>query len=89
MKLGLINSAWVQANQPTVFGLQKTKEIGFDTVDIFIDPLDGDVAERFTAMYVTERTRDMGPEGREALSRLFSQSATNSAEVPVDVVSLV
>ena len=46
MKLGLINSAWVQANQPTVFGLQKTKEIGFDTVDIFIDPLDGDVAEQ-------------------------------------------
>ncbi len=46
MKLGLINSAWVQANQPTVFGLQKTKELGFDTVDIFIDPLDADVRER-------------------------------------------
>jgi D-psicose/D-tagatose/L-ribulose 3-epimerase len=46
MKLGLINSAWVQANQPTVFGLQKTKELGFDTVDIFTDPLDIDVVER-------------------------------------------
>ncbi|HUG66896.1 MAG TPA: sugar phosphate isomerase/epimerase [Pirellulaceae bacterium] len=46
MKLGLINSAWVQANQPTVFGLRKTKELGFDTVDIFIDPLDADVKER-------------------------------------------
>src|SRR3990167_1208297 len=46
MKLGLINSAWVQANQPTVFGLQKTKELGFDTVDIAIDPLDADVKER-------------------------------------------
>lgn len=46
MKLGLINSAWVQANQPTTFGLQKTKEIGFDTVDIFIDPLDVDIRER-------------------------------------------
>lgn len=46
MKLGLINSAWVQANQPTVFGLRKTKELGFDTVDIFIDPLDADVRER-------------------------------------------
>lgn len=46
MKLGLINSAWVQANQPTVYGLQKTKEIGFDSVDIFIDPLDADVRER-------------------------------------------
>lgn len=46
MKLGLINSAWVQANQPTVFGLQKTKEIGFDCVDIFTDPLDIDIRER-------------------------------------------
>jgi sugar phosphate isomerase/epimerase len=46
MKLGLINSAWVQANQPTEFGLRKTKEIGFDTVDIFADPLDMDVRER-------------------------------------------
>jgi sugar phosphate isomerase/epimerase len=46
MKLGLINSAWVQANQPTVFGLRKTKEIGFDSIDIFIDPLEADVRER-------------------------------------------
>ena len=46
MKLGLINSAWVQADQPTQFGLQKTKEIGFDCIDIFIDPLDADITER-------------------------------------------
>ncbi|QDU94218.1 sugar phosphate isomerase/epimerase family protein [Lignipirellula cremea] len=46
MKLGLINSAWVQANQPTAYGLEKTKEIGFDCVDIFADPLDLDVIER-------------------------------------------
>lgn len=46
MKLGLINSAWVQANQPTVYGLRKTKEIGFDCIDIFIDPLDIDIRER-------------------------------------------
>ncbi|HET6882590.1 MAG TPA: sugar phosphate isomerase/epimerase [Pirellulales bacterium] len=46
MKLGLINSAWVQANRPTTFGLQKTKEIGFDSVDIFVDPLEIDVRER-------------------------------------------
>lgn len=51
--------------------------------------VDGDVAERFTAMYVTERTRDMGAEGREALARLFSQSAKHQgAAVLVDVVSL-
>ena len=46
MKLGLINSAWVQAQQPTVFGLRKTKEIGFDSIDIFVDPLEIDVRER-------------------------------------------
>lgn len=46
MRLGLINSAWVQANQPTEFGLQKTKEIGFDCIDIFADPLDLDPRER-------------------------------------------
>lgn len=46
MKLGLINSAWVQANQPTEYGLRKTKELGFDTVDIFADPLDLDIRER-------------------------------------------
>ncbi len=46
MKLGLIDSAWVQAGQPRTFGLRKTKEIGFDTVDIFVDPLDIDVRER-------------------------------------------
>src|SRR3954469_2882139 len=46
MRLGLINSAWVQANQPTVYGLQKTKELGFDTIDVFVDPLDIDIKER-------------------------------------------
>jgi sugar phosphate isomerase/epimerase len=46
MKLGLINSAWVQAQQPTEFGLRKTKELGFDSIDIFLDPLDADVRER-------------------------------------------
>jgi len=46
MRLGLINSAWVQAQRPTVFGLQKTKEIGFDCVDVFVDPLDIDAVER-------------------------------------------
>ncbi|MFN3652894.1 MAG: sugar phosphate isomerase/epimerase family protein [Armatimonadota bacterium] len=46
MKLGLINSAWAQAGQPTEFGIRKTKELGFDTIDIFADPLDMDVRER-------------------------------------------
>ncbi len=40
MKLGLINSAWVQAGRGTAFGIRKTKAIGFDSIDIFADPLD-------------------------------------------------
>src|SRR3954470_5650103 len=46
MKLGLINSAWAQAGRETAFGIQKTREIGFDSIDIFADPLDIDVRER-------------------------------------------
>jgi D-psicose/D-tagatose/L-ribulose 3-epimerase len=46
MKLGLINSAWVQAGRGSAFGIQKTREIGFDTIDIFADPLDIDDAEK-------------------------------------------
>ncbi|QDT91945.1 sugar phosphate isomerase/epimerase family protein [Gimesia algae] len=46
MKLGMINSAWAQAGRDTAWGLQKTKEIGFDCVDIFIDPLEADIRER-------------------------------------------
>jgi sugar phosphate isomerase/epimerase len=46
MKLGLINSAWAQAGKGTAFGIRMTKEIGFDTIDIFADPLDIDVKER-------------------------------------------
>jgi sugar phosphate isomerase/epimerase len=46
MKLGLINSAWVQAGRGTAFGIRKTREIGFDTIDIFADPLDIDIREK-------------------------------------------
>lgn len=46
MKLGLINSAWVQAGRGTAYGIRMTKEIGFDSIDIFADPLDLDVRER-------------------------------------------
>jgi D-psicose/D-tagatose/L-ribulose 3-epimerase len=46
MKLGLINSAWAQSGQDTAYGIHLTKEIGFDTIDIFTDPLDIDVKER-------------------------------------------
>ncbi|MFN9719370.1 MAG: sugar phosphate isomerase/epimerase family protein [Planctomycetota bacterium] len=46
MRLGLINSAWAQAGRDTAWGIQKTREIGFDTIDIFTDPLDIDARER-------------------------------------------
>lgn len=46
MKLGLINSAWAQAGKDTAWGIQKTKEIGFDCIDIFADPFDIDIRER-------------------------------------------
>ncbi len=46
MKLGLINSAWAQAGKDTAYGIRMTKEIGFDTIDIFADPLDLDIQER-------------------------------------------
>src|SRR5688572_7137005 len=46
MKLGLINSAWAQAGKGTRFGIEQTKRIGFDTIDVFTDPLDIVQAER-------------------------------------------
>jgi sugar phosphate isomerase/epimerase len=46
MKLGLINSAWAQAGRDTAFGIRMTREIGFDTIDIFADPLDAGEKER-------------------------------------------
>jgi sugar phosphate isomerase/epimerase len=46
MKLGLINSAWAQAGRETAYGIRMTKEIGFDSIDIFADPLDIDIKER-------------------------------------------
>ncbi|MBW3541896.1 MAG: sugar phosphate isomerase/epimerase [Planctomycetes bacterium] len=46
MKLGLINSAWAQAGKDTAWGIRQTKELGFDTIDIFTDPLTIDVRER-------------------------------------------
>ena len=46
MKLGLINSAWAQSGRETVWGIQKTRELGFDSIDIFADPLDLDVREK-------------------------------------------
>jgi D-psicose/D-tagatose/L-ribulose 3-epimerase len=46
MKLGLISSAWLGSPLGTLEGIRKTREIGFDTIDIFADPLETTVAER-------------------------------------------
>jgi sugar phosphate isomerase/epimerase len=46
MRLGLINSAWAQAGRGTAFGIRKTREIGFDSIDIFADPLDIDIKDK-------------------------------------------
>ncbi len=46
MQLGLINSAWAQSGKDTAYGIRMTREIGFDCIDIFTDPLEIDVKER-------------------------------------------
>ena len=49
MKLGMINSAWEQHGVGLEEGLEKTKELGFDCVDIFQDPLDDGAEARIEA----------------------------------------
>lgn len=46
MTLGLINSAWLGSPVGTEQGIRKTKEIGFDTIDIFVDPMELHVREK-------------------------------------------
>jgi sugar phosphate isomerase/epimerase len=46
MQLGLINSAWLGTHIGTDRGIALTREIGFDTIDIFADPLEITARER-------------------------------------------
>jgi sugar phosphate isomerase/epimerase len=46
VKLGLISSAWLGSPIGTAEGIRLTKQIGFDTIDIFADPMEIDVRER-------------------------------------------
>jgi len=55
MKLGLINSAWVQAGRGTAYGIQQTRAIGFDSIDIFADPLELPITERVLIRRECER----------------------------------
>ena len=52
-----------------------------------VGDLDEDVTSRFTDMYVTDLTRNMGDRGRAALATLFERSADREARpVPLDTV---
>jgi len=53
MKLGLINSAWLGTSTGTARGIELTKEIGFDTIDIFVDPLEATPQELRTIRETT------------------------------------
>lgn len=57
MKLGLINSAWAQAGRETAWGIRQTKRIGFDTLDVFADPLDLDAKEK---LRIIDTAQDCG-----------------------------
>lgn len=57
MNLGLINSAWLGSGIGSAEGIRKTKEIGFDTIDIFADPLEIDARER---KLIKETCREVG-----------------------------
>ena len=77
MKLGLINSAWAQAGRDTAWGIRKTKEIGFDTIDIFADPLDIDVRER----RLIKRWLDLGFDMAYATNWIASNDILNIRHV--------
>jgi sugar phosphate isomerase/epimerase len=57
LKLGLINSAWLGTPVDTVRGIQLTKQIGFDTIDIFADPLEITPQERRLIRKTCEASR--------------------------------
>src|SRR6476646_2332237 len=46
MRLGLISAAWLRTAVDTARVIELTKEIGFDTIDIFADPLEIEAKER-------------------------------------------
>jgi sugar phosphate isomerase/epimerase len=57
MNLGLINSAWLGSPVGTAAGIRKTKQIGFDSIDIFADPMEIDIRER---KLIKDTCRDEG-----------------------------
>ncbi len=57
MQLGLISSAWLGTPIGTAKGVELTKEIGFDAIDIFADPLEIDAKERRLIRHSTSSNR--------------------------------
>jgi D-psicose/D-tagatose/L-ribulose 3-epimerase len=57
MKLGLISSAWLGTAVDIAQGIRLTKEIGFDTIDIFADPLELTPPERRTIRETCEAAK--------------------------------
>lgn len=80
MKLGLINSAWVQAGRGTSFGIAKTRELGFDAIDIFADPL-SDCNGKVHGDLPPGRGVVDFPPYLEAIKRLGIDDATISVEL--------
>lgn len=59
--------------------LQHARAIGTD--------LDGDITTRFTNMYVTNLTRNMGPRGHTALHTLFQRTPDHPTQpTPLDII---
>jgi sugar phosphate isomerase/epimerase len=54
MELGMISSTWLGTKIDRLEGIRKAKEIGFDTYDVFEDPLDLTDAEREEIKRTTE-----------------------------------
>jgi sugar phosphate isomerase/epimerase len=76
MRLGLINSAWIGTAVGTVEGIHLTEEIGFDTIDIFADPLEMDARER---RLVRHTCRDVGLPVRSVVGITLGVADFNSA----------
>ena len=76
MKLGLINSAWLGSPIGTAEGIRKTKEIGFDTIDIFAE---GKALKTVVMSVVTDSTPVEEPKNPETCNvfALYSLFATD------------
>lgn len=81
MKLGIINSAFEGTHVETAEGIRLIKEIGFDTIDIFADPLEIDIKERklirdtcveVSLPIISVATTDLGLIDVNASTRKFS-----------------